>query len=94
MLGDLYLHQKFLVTLNGLSGDPSSVPLLRKQRKKKGSSQVAPVVKSLPANKGDIRDVGSVPGSKRSPGGGHGSPLQYSCLESPHGQRILVGYSP
>ena len=37
-------------------------------------------------------DLGSIPGSGRSPGGGHGNPLQYSCLEF-HGQRILVGYS-
>ena len=34
-------------------------------------------------NAGDIRDVGSIPGSGRSPGGGHGNPLQYSCLENP-----------
>ena len=39
-------------------------------------------------------DPSSVPGSGRSPGGGHGNPLQYSCLENPHGQRSLVGYSP
>ena len=39
-------------------------------------------------------DLGSVPGLERSPGGGHGNPLQYSCLENPHGQRSLVGYSP
>ena len=38
-------------------------------------------------------DLGSVPGLGRSPGGGHGNPLQYSCLENPHGQRSLVGYS-
>ena len=36
----------------------------------------------------------SVPGSGRSPGGGHGNSLQYSCLKNPHGQRSLVGYSP
>ena len=41
------------------------------------------VVKNLPANAGDIRDTDSIPGSGRSPGGGHGSPLQYSCLENP-----------
>ena len=40
-------------------------------------------VKNLPANAGDTRDVGSVPGSGRSPGGGHGNPVQYSCLENP-----------
>ena len=39
-------------------------------------------------------DLGSIPGLGRSPGGGHGSPLQYSCLENPHGQRRLAGYSP
>ena len=39
-------------------------------------------------------DLGSVPELGRSPGGGHGNPLQYSCLENPHGQRSLVGYSP
>ena len=36
-----------------------------------------------PTNAGDIRDVDSIPGSGRSPGGGHGNPLQYSCLENP-----------
>ena len=40
------------------------------------------VVKNLPANVGDIRDVGSIPRSGRSPGRGHGNPLQYSCLEN------------
>ena len=40
------------------------------------------VVKNLPAKAGDKRDVGSVPGSGRSPGEGHGNPLQYSCLEN------------
>ena len=39
-------------------------------------------------------DLGLIPESGRSPGGGHGNPLQYSCLENPHGQRSLVGYSP
>ena len=41
------------------------------------------VVKNLPANEGDIKDTGSIPGWGRSPGGAHGSPLQYSCLENP-----------
>ena len=48
-----------------------------------GASQVVLVVKKLPAYAGDIRDVGLIPGSGRSPGGGHGKPLQYSCLENP-----------
>ena len=39
-------------------------------------------------------DLGSIPGLGRSPGGGHSNPLQYSCLENPHGQRRLAGYSP
>ena len=47
-------------------------------------------VQSLDCNVGD---VGSIPGLGRSPGGRHGNPLQYSCLENPHGQRILAGYS-
>ena len=58
------------------------------------ASQVALMVKNLPINAGDLRDVGLVPGLGRSPEGGHGNPLQYSCLEKPHGQRNLVGYSP
>ena len=40
------------------------------------------------------RDLGSIPGLGRSPGGGHGNPLQYSCLENPYGQRSLAGCSP
>ena len=47
------------------------------------ASQVTLVVKNLPANAGDIRDAGSIPGSGRSPGEGNDSPLQYSCLENP-----------
>ena len=39
-------------------------------------------------------DLGSIPELGRSPGGGHGNPLQYSCLDNPHGQRSLVGCSP
>ena len=39
-------------------------------------------------------DLGLIPGFGRFPGGRHGNPLQYSCLENPHGQRSLVGYSP
>ena len=57
-------------------------------------TRVALVVKNLPANAGDMRDAGLTPGLGRSPGGGNGNPLQYSCLENPHGQRSLAGYSP
>ena len=41
------------------------------------------MVKNTPANSGDIRDIGSILGLGRSPGKGHGYPLQYSCLENP-----------
>ena len=47
------------------------------------ASQVALVVKNPPANVGDVRDTGSIPGTGSSPAGGHGNPLQYSCLENP-----------
>ena len=47
-----------------------------------GASKVVLVVKNLPANAEDIRDTSSIPGLERSPGGGHGNPLQYSCLEN------------
>ena len=52
------------------------------------------VVKNPPVNAGDIRDAGSIPESGRSSAGGHGNPLQHSCLGESHGQWILVGYSP
>ena len=42
----------------------------------------------------NAEDLDSIPGLGRSPEGGHGNPLQYSCPENPHGQRSLVGYSP
>ena len=47
------------------------------------ASQVVVVVKNLPASAGYTRNRGSIPGSGRSPGGGRGNPLQYSCLENP-----------
>ena len=57
-------------------------------------SQMALMVKNPPANAGDIIETGLIPGSGRSPGGGNGNPLQYSCLENPTDRRALVGYSP
>ena len=54
---------------------------------------MALAVKNLPASAVDLRDVGLIPGSGRTPGGGLGNPLQYSCLENPQGQSSLVGYS-
>ena len=47
------------------------------------SGRVALVVKNPPTNAGDIREAGSILGLGRSPGGGDGNPLQYSCLENP-----------
>ena len=48
-----------------------------------GTSGAELVVKNLLDSAGDAGDVSSIPGSERSPGGGHGNPLQYSCLQSP-----------
>ena len=55
------------------------------------ASQVVLVVKNPPANAGDIRDVGLIPGSRRLHGGGYGNPLQYSCLENPVTGRLSIG---
>ena len=54
------------------------------------------MVKNPPANAGDPRDVGSIPGSGRSPGGGHGNRVQYSCLENPmaRGLEAAENHSP
>ena len=57
------------------------------------ASQVTLVVKNPPASAGDIRDMGSIPGWGRSPGGGHATHSSILAGES-HGQRSLVGYSP
>ena len=63
-------------------------------RKNKSSQEVL-VVKSLPANAGDVRDASTIPESGRCPGGGHGHPLQHSCLGNPKERGALrVGYSP
>ena len=62
------------------------------------SSDVA--LKGFPGGSDDnestcsVGDLGLIPGLGRSPGGEHGNPLQYSCLENPYGQRSLVSYSP
>ena len=61
-------------------GDPASIPGAAQLA---SSIQVVIVVKNLSANAGDIREVGSNPGSGRSPGGVHGNPFQNSCLENP-----------
>ena len=58
------------------------------------ASQVALVVKNPPASAGDVRDTGLIPGWGRPAGEGHGNPPEYFCVENPHGQRSLAGYSP
>ena len=59
------------------------------------SSQVVLVVKNASASAGDVRDMGSIPGSGRSPGEEHGNPLQWVLLPGEsHEQRSLAGYSP
>ena len=49
------------------------------------------MVKNPPANAGDMRNVGSIPGLEKFPGGGHGNPLQYSCLENPMDREAWPG---
>ena len=65
--------------------DPKREPKLwiRENHALPWASQLALVVKNPPANSGDVKDVAWIPGSRRSPGGGHGNPLQHSCLENP-----------
>ena len=58
----------------------------------RGASQVALVVKNLPASAGNVSDAGSIPGLGRYPGKGNGNPLQFSCLGESYGQRSLAGY--
>ena len=59
-----------------------------------GASHVALVVKNLSANGGDIRIMGFIPGSGRSPGGENSNQLQYFLPGESHGERSLVGYRP
>ena len=61
---------------------------------KYGASQVVLVVKNLPASTRDISDVGFIPGSGKSPGGGHSNPFQYSCLENPMDRGTWRAISP
>ena len=61
-------------------------------REEEWDSQIALVVKDSPANAEVVRDPGSIPVSGRCPGGGHGTPFQYSVIS--HGQRSLTSYSP
>ena len=58
------------------------------------SAKTSLVAQMVKASACSVGDLGLIPGLGRSPGGGHGNPFQYSCLENPHGQRSLEGYSP
>ena len=68
---------------HGQQGTTVVVIVLHVLQQEQGASQVLLVVKNPPANAGDIRNAGSIPGSGRSPEGGNGNPPQYSCLENP-----------
>ena len=72
------LVQSMKLKLSGLFGSPPGTPCWE-ICDYLGASQV---VKNLPINERDVRDLGSIPESGRSPGGRYGNPLQYSCLES------------
>ena len=70
------------------TGEPGELPSMGSHRVGHDRSDLAAaaaaaVVKNLPADAGDARDAGSIPGSGRSPAGGNGNPLQYSCLGNP-----------
>ena len=65
-----------------LHGATDTDQIITQIYKLRGSPGVI-VVENPPANAGDIRDMGSIPGSGKTPGGGHGNPLQYSSLENP-----------
>ena len=67
---------RILITPITLSGCKNKMRHVQRE----GASLLVQMIKNLPAN---VRDLGSIPGSRRSPGGGNGNPLQYSCLENP-----------
>ena len=66
----------------------------REENKVWGASQVALMVKNLPAKAGDAGDSGLIPGLGMFPGGGNSNPLQYSCLKNSMDKRSLAGYNP
>ena len=77
------------VVMKGYSG--STVFKCNEWKAKLRSFAGSSAIKESACNEGDLS---LIPGLERSPGGGHGNPLQYSCLENPRGLRSLVGYSP
>ena len=81
------------------AGDPGSIPRSGRSTGER-ISYLPSVILGFPGGLDSkestcsVGDLGSVPGLGRSPGGVQGNPLQYSCLENPHGQSSLAGYSP
>ena len=81
------------------AGDPSSIPESGRSPGE-GVSLPTPIFLGFPCGSdgkesaSNAGDLGLIPGLGKSPEGEHGNPLQYSCLENPHGQRSLTGYSP
>ena len=81
------------------AGDPGLIPGLESFPWRR-DRLLTPVFLGFPGDSdgkestGDMGDLSSIAGLGRSPGGGHGNTLQYSCLENPHGQRSLVDHSP
>ena len=82
------------LSLRKQQSHPDNPDALARESRVLRTSQVAPVVKNLPAKVGDAKDVGSVPGSGRFPGGGHGNPLPAFLPGKFPEQRSLAGYSP
>ena len=79
----------FKFRLRGLEGRVPRAEEIAWQMSLAGASQVALGVKKLPASVGYIRHLGLISGLGRSPGGGHGNPLQYSCMENPMDREAL-----
>ena len=80
---DMWTDIKYMNLLGIFSSVDRAYTLTLVCRHLQRLSQVALVVRNLPASAGDIRDLGSIPGLGSSPGGGQGNPPQYSCLENP-----------
>ena len=81
------------------AGDPSFIPGVGKIRWRRDRLPT-PVFWGFPGGSDgkecarNVEDLGSIPRLGRFPGEGHGDPIQYSCLENPHGQKNVVGYNP
>ena len=80
---DLATAQNIKLSLFLLFLHPFSLSIFKFAILFKWASLVSLMVKNTPANAGHLRDMHLTPGLERSPGGGHGNPLQYSCLENP-----------